>query len=503
MLTVETIGRIRREFYVKGKTIKEIVRDLKVSRNTVRKVLRSGATSFEYEREVQPRPKLGAWRATLDEILAENAGKAQRERLTLIRVFEELRGLGYTGGYDAVRRYARGWRKRHGAATADAYVPLSFAPGEAYQFDWSHEIVVLNGATTTVKVAHLRLCHSRMPFVRAYPRESQEMVFDAHDRGFSFFRGTCARGIYDNMKTAIEAVFVGKERGYNRRFLQMCGHYLVDPVACTPAAGWEKGQVENQVGLVRERFFTPRLRFKTYGDMNAWLLDQCVAYAKAHRHPEFRDQTVWSLFEAERPKLVPYAGRFDGFHATPAAVSKTCLVRFDNNKYSVMAKAVGRPVDVQAYADRIVIRQDGEIVGEHPRRFGRDQTVYDPWHYVPVLTRKPGALRNGAPFKDWVLPGSLGRVRGRLAATADGDRQMVDILAAVLTDGMAAVEAACSAALREGVHSSDVILNILARLRQPAPPLTILTPDALRLRHEPAADCARYDSLRRVANGAP
>src|SRR4029077_17522785 len=90
-------------------------------------------------------------------------------------------------------------------------------------------------------------------------------------------------------------------------------------------------------------------------------------------------------------------------------LAATCLVRFDNNKYSVMAKAVGRPVDVQAYADRIVIRQDGEIGGEHSRRFGRDQTVYDPWHYVPVLTRKPGALRNGAPFKDWVLPGSLGR----------------------------------------------------------------------------------------------
>ena len=503
MLVVETIGRIRREFFVKGKTIKEIVRNLKVSRNTVRKVLRSGATSFEYEREVQPLPKLGAWRAALDRILSENEGKGQRERLTLIRVFEELRGLGYRGGYDAVRRYARGWRKEHAAATADAYVPLSFAPGEAYQFDWSHEIVVLNGVTTTVKVAHLRLCHSRMPFVRAYPRESQEMVFDAHDRGFSFFRGTCARGIYDNMKTAVESVFVGKDRAYNRRFLQMCGHYLVEPVACTPAAGWEKGQVENQVGLVRERFFTPRLRFKTYEDMNGWLLDQCVAYAQAHRHPELRDQTIWSVFEAERPALVRYAGRFDGFHATPAAVSKTCLVRFDSNKYSVMAKAVGRPVDVHAYADRIVIRQDGEIVGEHPRRFGRDQTIYDPWHYVPVLARKPGALRNGAPFKDWVLPGALGRVRSKLAGADDGGRQMVDILTAVLTDGMAAVEAACSAALREGVHSSGVILNILARQRQPPAPTTILTPDALRLQHEPVANCARYDALRRTTCGTP
>jgi transposase len=148
--------------------------------------------------------------------------------------------------------------------TASAFVPLTFAPGEAYQFDWSHEIVVLDGVTTIVKVAHVRLCHSRMMFVRAYPGETQEMVFDAHERAFAFFKGACGRGIYDNMKTAVEAIFVGKDRQYNRRFLQMCSHHLVEPVACTPASGWEKGQVENQVGLVRERFFAPRLRFKSY-----------------------------------------------------------------------------------------------------------------------------------------------------------------------------------------------------------------------------------------------
>ena len=173
-------------------------------------------------------------------------------------------------------------------------------------------------------------------------------------------------------------------------------------------------------------------------------------------------------------------------------------MRFDNNKYSVMATAVGRPVEIHAYADRIVIRQDGEVVGSHRRCFGRGQTIYDPWHYVPVLARKPGALRNGAPFKDWVLPSALERVRRKLASVDDGDRQMVDLLSAVLTDGLAAVEAACAEALRGGVYSSDVIINILARRREPAAPITILTPDALRLRHEPAADCARYDSLRRA-----
>src|SRR6201986_2837353 len=361
---------------------------------------------------------------------------------------------------------------------------------------WSHEIVVMDGVTTIVKVAHLRLCHSRMMFVRAYPRETQEMVFDAHERAFGFFKGACARGIYDNMKTAVETIFVGKARQYNRRFLQMCSHHLVEPVACTPASGWEKGQVENQVGLVRERFFTPRLRFESYDELNAWLMDKCIAWAKAHAHPELPERTIWEVFEEERPKLIPYRGRFDGFHALPASVSKTCLVRFDNKKYSVSASAVGRPVDIHAYADRIVIRQDGRIVSEHRRSFGRGETVYDPWHYVPVLTRKPGALRNGAPFKGWVLPTALDRVRRKLTGSDDGDRQMVKILAAVLTDGLPAVEAACLQALSEGVHSADVVINILARQRDPGPATTILTPDALRLRHAPTADCARYDQLR-------
>jgi transposase len=497
MLIVETISRIRRAYFVQKKPIKVICRELRVSRKVVRKVIRTEATEFRYERTAQPLPKLGPWVGALDGLLLDNESKPARERLTLIRVFEELRGQGYDGSYDAVRRYSKSWAKERGAVTAQAFVPLSFAAGEAYQFDWSHEIVVIRGVTTVIKVAHVRLCHSRMFFIRAYPRETQEMVFDAHDRAFAFFKGTCTRGIYDNMKTAVESVFVGKDRVFNRRFLQMCGHYLVEPTACTPASGWEKGQVENQVGLVRERFFTPRLKVASYDELNSWLLDRCVAYAKAHKHPELTDQTIWSVFEAERPHLVPITGRFDDFHATTAAVSKTCLVRFDNNKYSVASRAVGRPVEIQAYADRIVLRQDGAIVAEHARCMGRGETIYDPWHYVPVLARKPGALRNGAPFKDWLLPSNLERVRRKLRGSDDGDRQMVKVLAAVLTDGLSSVDAACAEALGQGVHSADVIINILARSKDPGPPVTIMTPEALKLRHAPLADCARYDTLRR------
>ncbi len=191
----DTIARVRRVIHVQGWSVKKIGRELHVLRNTVRKILRSDETDFTYERDHQPRPRIGPWQRNLQEFLQGNLNKPPRERLTPIRIFEELRAVGYEGGYDAVRRYARTWSKTQGSVTAEAYVPLSCDPGEAYQFDWSHEIVVIAGITITVKVAHVRLCHSRMMFVRAYKRESQEMVFDAHDRAFAVFKWACTRGI--------------------------------------------------------------------------------------------------------------------------------------------------------------------------------------------------------------------------------------------------------------------------------------------------------------------
>jgi hypothetical protein len=339
----------------------------------------------------------------------------------------------------------------------------------------------------------MRLCASRAVYVRAYPRETQEMVFDAHARGFAFFGGVPLRGIYDNMKTAVTSVFVGKERVFNRRFLVMADHYMVEPTACSPAAGWEKGQVENQVQTIRGRFFQPRLRFASLGELNGWLEDECRRWAAMQSHPEQKDMTVAQALEAELPALQPMLAPFDGFHETQHAVTGTCLISFDRNRYSVAARAVRRAVQIRAYADRIVVRLGDEIIAEHPRCFARNRTIYNPWHYLPVLVHKPGALRNGAPFQDWDLPPALTRLRRKLGSGDEADRRFVRVLAAILSDGLEAVEAAVCEALDAGAASDEVILNILSRRREPPPICRLDVMVDLQLNHPPVADCARYD----------
>ena len=288
---------------------------------------------------------------------------------------------------------------------------------------------MISGVTVTVKVAHVRLCHSRMFFVRAYPRETQEMVFDAHDRAFAFFKGTCTRGIYDNMKTAVETVFIGKDRPFNRRFLRMCGHYLVEPTACTPASGWEKGQVENQVGLVRERFFTPRLKVASYEELNAWLLDRCIAYAKAHKHPELTDQPIWQVFEAERAQLVPIASQFDGFHATTAVGLQD------------LPGALRQQQILRRLARRWPAGRDPGLCRSHRDPSGwrggrRACALLGPRRDdLRSLALRAGAGQQARRLSAMVRRSRIGccrpsleRVRRKLHGSDDGDRQMVKVL---------------------------------------------------------------------------
>lgn len=503
MLTVETIRKIRLSVHRDGKSIRQTAKDMRLSRNTVRKAIRAQETAFHYKRRAQPRPKLDPFMESLEGRLGEDKKLPKRYRRTAQLLFEELQLEGYEGGYDSVRRYVQQWRREQKILSEQVFIPMVFEPGEAFQFDWSHEWVDMGGMRWKVKVAHLRLCNSRAFLCVAYPRETQEMVFDAHILGFDFFGGVCRKGIYDNLKTVVNKILKGKERNFNNRFSRLCSHYLYEPIGCTPAAGWEKGQVENQVGLARRRFFTPLLRVKDFKELNKILKEQCIAWAKTHKHPTQSDKTVWEVYEEEQPFLINLPPPFDGYAERPARVAPTSLVTYDRNRYSVDCRHVGRTVQLRVYAERIVIVKDGEVVGDHRREFGRGKTVFDPWHYLPVLERKPGALRNGAPFRDWDLPKAIKEILERLKKSyTDWDRQFVSILNAVPLYGLGAVDKACRQTMDMRVVSKEVVLNLLNRDQEQEPSPDIDPPAHLVLKQEPVADCRRYDRLLREVRHA-
>lgn len=498
---METIGKIRRRKLVKNESISEIARELNLSRNTVKKYLDAEAEPV-YRRQVQPCPKLGDHQAQLKTWLEQDVSRPKGQRRSAQRLYEDLQRIGYAGAYDSVQRFVKRWKAERPAPASDAFVPLVFAPGDACQFDWSHEHIVLGGVNQTIKLAHFRLAHSRQMFLIAYARESQEMVFDAHMRAFAFFGGVPQRMIYDNPRTIVDSVFVGKERKFNRRFLALASHYLFEPVACTPASGWEKGQVENQVGNVREWLFTPTPKFRDLAELNTWLELRCRELAE-RPHPSMKHRTIAEVFADEQPHLRQITAQFDGYFELPARVSSTCLISYDRNRYSVPAEHAGQRISLRAYADRIVVVAEGREVARHARSFARDTLLLDPWHYLPVLEKKPGALRNGAPFVDWALPEAIGTVRGRLLKQPRGDRAFVEILLAMREHGADAVETACALALESGACQAPVILNHLHRLIAPFRlDLPINVPTALRLNQEPLADCSRYDCLREVAHAA-
>ena len=492
---MDIIYEIRRRYAVQKQTVSAIAKDMGLSRPTVRKYLKV-IEEPKYVRAQPVAPRLGGFEDQLKAWLEEDVKLPRPRRRTGRRLFEGLQALGYAGAYDSVQRFVKRWKSAHqGPKLTEAFVPLAFRPGDACQFDWSHEHVELGGVLQRIKVAHFRLAYSRQMFVVAYPREMQEMVLDAHIRAFEFFGGVPSRLIYDNLKTVVDTIYHGKDRQFNRRFLTMANHYLFEPVACTPASGWEKGQVENQVGNVREWLFTPLARFANFADLNSWLAVRCTELAQ-RKHPTQSQRIIAECFAEEVPLLRPITACFDGYVESMLRVSSTCLVRVDRNRYSVPASLAGHAVSVRTTASQVQVVAHGRIMATHPRAFGRDQLICDPWHYLPVLARKPGALRNGAPFQGWDMPPALTRLRRKLGNGDDADRRFVRVLSAVLTDGLEPVEAAVREALATGTASDDLILNILARRREPPRPLTIVTSEDSALRHPPIADCARYDQLR-------
>ena len=433
---------------------------------------------------------LGAFREHLIARLEADKKGPVHYRRTAKKLHEELCLEGFTGAYSTVNAYVQKWKCQERLnASKKAFVPQDYEPGEAFQFDWSEEEIELDGDWTKIKVAHIHLCYSGLFFMVAYRAEALEMVMDAHDKAFWFFAGVCAKGIYDNMKTVVQKVLMGKDREFNRRFLELACHHLFEPIACTPAAGWEKGGVERQVRTARENFFSPRVRVKSLETLNEQLSAFCLKWAKTTRHAHAKTQTIWEMYQKEKLHLAAYRHPFEACKLQPAVVTSTCLVAYETNQYSVDCKYVHEAALIKVYADKLVMVCREHVIGEHRRCFEKHKTLYNVLHYLPVLAYKPGALRNGAPFKQWKMPPALAGIQKQLAAHSDGKKQFIHILLQIRPYSLSKVEAACSKALKTGTHSAKFVLDAL-NVKPSPPSIASPYPPLIQI---PAGDCSGYN----------
>jgi len=495
---MELLSVIRRWALRDQLSIREISRRTGLSRNTIRKYLRGDVVEPAFK--VPERPsKLDAFAEKLSAWLKQEGGRPRKQRRSIKRLHADLVALGFDGSYGRVAAFARAWkeyRQREQQTTGrGVFVPLIFQPGEAFQFDWSEDWAVIGGERTKLQCAHFKLCHSRIFIIRAYPLQSHEMLFDAHHHAFRVLGGVPRRGIYDNMRTAVDQVGVGKKRQINARFAAMASHYLFDADFCNPASGWEKGQVEKNVQDARRRLWQIMPRFATLAELN-----DCQALWREIPHGG-QQGSIFDAWQGEVGCLMPIGRPFDGFVEYSKRVSPTCLVHFDRNCYSVPASFANHRVSLRVYPEHLSVVAEGHVICEHARLIDRShhltgRTVYDWRHYLAVIQRKQGALRNGAPFVE--LPEAFRRLQQHLLRKPGGDREMAEILALILHHGEDAVLCAVELALSDGAPTKTHVLNLLHRLVDGKSTTTeiIEAPRALILNREPRADVERYDALR-------
>ena len=490
MICMETIAKIRRLYHKESLSIRAIALKLNINRRTVKKHIEQTQIPV-YQKPAKRYPMLGDFLIQLDQRLIEAQAQPKNKQMTACRHYEWLKSCGYQGSYSAVSAYIRQFTDQSTSSPV-AFIPQHYPIGDAYQFDWSTEAVKIAGVVHKAQVAHFRLCHSRAFFVRAYPNQRMEMLIDAHNHAFTYFGGVTKRGIYDNMKTAVKSIGVGKEREFNAQFLALMNHYMIEPVACTPASGWEKGQVERQVRTLRKQVFEPMLAFATWQEFNTFLLQQCQDRILSASHPEDKTVTVAIRFAQEQRVLTP-CKPYQGYRVEWVRVNSLSLVSFDAHRYSVPCNYALRNVELHISATEIKVIADGREVAKHPRSFDKQQTTYNPWHYLSALERKPGALRNGEPFLHWPLPQPVKSLQSHLLKQPKGDRAMVKLLTLIADFGEEIGVKAAAIALENEMPTVEAVLNIIHRLTEPVIPIIISYDVPLRI--PPQAQLSRYDSL--------
>ena len=471
MYMVEVYLRVRRAVMVEGMSIREAARSFGLHRDTVRKMLEYSVPPG-YRRQTPPRrPKLEAYAGVINQILGKDHSVPKKQRHTAKRIYERLRDeYGFGGGYTTVKDYEREHRRQ----TREMFVPLSHQPGHA-QCDFGDALVVIGGVERKAHYLILDLPHSDGCFVKAYPAETPEAFLDGHVSAFAFLGGVPQSILYDNTKLAVARILGDGQRKRTRAFTELQFHYLFDDRFGRPAKGNDKGKVEGMVGYARRNFLVPVPSFESFAALNVHLERCCLERTDAtlRGHAE----TIGQRMERDLDALLPLPSvPYDACEKQAGRVSSLSLVRYRTNDYSVPVAYGHRDVLVRGYVDEVVISCGSDVIVRHRRSYDRDDFVYDPIHYLPLLEQKTGALDQAAPLQGWELPEEFGTLRRLLESRMGrrGKREFVQVLRLLETFSISEVHAAIKDALQLGAISFDAVKHlVLCRLEGRPPRLDL------------------------------
>lgn len=398
MLSVDQHAAIRHAFYTEHKSVREIARDLDVSRQSVRKAIAQAMPARYTQRVPRSAPKLDAFRERIIALLDEQALQPRKQRYTGVRMFQILQAEGYTGSDSYLRAYIG--QLKHRRQRPKTFLPLAFQPGQDAQADWGEAHVILAGERQIVQLFVMRLCYAHRTFAIAFPTQRQEAFFAAHVAAFSFFAGVPHRISYDNLTTAVQPVFTGRTRVEQQAFTAFRSYYLFDSHFCNLAAAHEKGQVEHSVGYVRRNALVPIPSFGAFDDLNTYLLHWCEQQDARQIHGQ--TATIGAMWHEERPHLrVLPPQPFPCCRTTTATLTPYSQVVFETNRYSVPTDQAVRQLVVRAFPLRVDILDGEHVLASHARCYGREQDVCDPLHYLALLHERPGALDHAKPIQQW------------------------------------------------------------------------------------------------------
>ena len=496
---MELYRKVRHAYFKEGMSKRGIARHFGISRDSVDKMI-VYAVPPGYRRTAPiKRPKLDGFTEIIDAWLEEDRGVHRKQRHTAKRVFERLRAEhGFTGGYTIVKDYIRE-RDRRGR---EVFVPLQHAPGHA-QADFGEAVVMIGGVEQKAHFFAFDLPQSDACYVRAYPAATAEAWVDGHAHAFAFFGGVPQSVLYDNDRCLVARILPDGTRKRATLFSGFLSHYVIRDRYGRPGKGNDKGSVEGIVGWARRNLMVPLPRFATWDDFNAWLEEQC-----RKRHADIlrgHHETIGERLQRDLEAMAELPpAPFDACDQATGRASSQALVRYKTNDYSVPVAFAHRDVWIRGYVDQVIIGCGGEVIARHPRSYDREDMVFDPLHYLPLLEKKTGALDQAAPLASWELPQEFRTLRRLMEARLlkAGRREYVQVLRLLETFDLGEVHAAVKTALRMGTISFDAIKHlVLCHVERRPPKLDLDVYPYLPRTRVGTTSAASYMCL--MANGAP